>query len=96
MIIPHQSLTHGHCPSPVKQPTPEEEIRRIAAEFEGYHSEPFERAGFQGSRWGLAHVCRVRPGRVLHVIGASEMAETLRQLLAEGAVVGWTLQPSPN
>jgi hypothetical protein len=32
---------------------------------------------------------------VLHVIGASEMAETLGQLLAEGAVVGWTLQPSP-
>ena len=83
-------------PPPVKQPTPEEEIRRIAAEFEGFHSDPFERAGFQGSRWGLAHVCRVRPSRVLHVIGASEMAETLGQLLAEGAVVGWTLQPSPN
>ena len=80
-------------PPLVKQPTPEEEIRRIAA---GFHSEPFKRAGFQGSRWGLAHVCRVRPGRVLHVIGASEMAETLGQLLAEGAVVGWTLQPSPN
>jgi hypothetical protein len=43
----------------------------------------------------MANVCRVRPGRVLHVIGASLMAGRLRELLADQAAPGWELQQLP-
>jgi hypothetical protein len=78
-----------------EQLPPEDEVRRIAAAFDEYRSlsERWETAGSSTSRWGSARVCRVRPGRVLHVVGASEMAESLRDLLSRGEVVGWALQP---
>ncbi|MGO1049183.1 hypothetical protein [Crossiella sp. CA198] len=82
---------------PAPQP-PEDELRRIVAAFDGYlgylgELEPWEHVGSDTAPWGRAKVCRVRPGRVLHVIGASEMAEALRDLLSTGAVVGWQLHP---
>jgi hypothetical protein len=78
-----------------EQLPPSEEVRRIAASFEERRSryDQWELAGSSSARWGTARVCRVNPGRVLHVIGASEMAETLRELLGHGDVVGWSLQP---
>jgi hypothetical protein len=49
-------------------------------------------------RWRGGQCCpgrcrRYRPGRLLHVIGASEMAEPLRHLYGSGGVTCWTLQP---
>lgn len=40
-----------------------------------------------------ARVCRVRPGRVLHVVGDSELAEQRREIYRSGEVQGWSLQP---
>ncbi|UJW36888.1 hypothetical protein L3Q67_45295 (plasmid) [Saccharothrix sp. AJ9571] len=76
---------------------PEEEARRIGSVFDGWHSglDPWEWAGSPKGQWGLARVCRVMPQRVLHVIGASAMAERLRELLGTGVVTGWSLQPMP-
>ncbi|HEY3480473.1 MAG TPA: hypothetical protein VGL02_16375, partial [Streptomyces sp.] len=80
--------------------TPEQEAGRIAEAFDFYdRGEHWEIAGdrlAENSPYGSARVCRVVPGRVLHVIGASEMAEQLRHLYGSGAVTGWTLQPMPE
>ncbi|WP_326957569.1 hypothetical protein [Amycolatopsis sp. NBC_01286] len=38
-------------------------------------------------------MARVWPGRVLHVVGATEMAEQLRSLYGTGEITGWSLQP---
>ncbi|MET9260469.1 hypothetical protein [Amycolatopsis sp. NPDC004079] len=75
------------------QPAPEDEARRIGAHFDRAQPYPWEPAGSDASPWGRAWVCRVGAGRVLHVVGASEMAERLRDLYGSGAVVGWQLQP---
>lgn len=78
--------------------TPEREATRIANIFEGYgRGGHWELAGdLHQSPFGAARVCRVVPARVLHVVGASEMAEQLRALYGAGAVTGWTLQPMPG
>jgi hypothetical protein len=78
--------------------TPEREATRIANIFEGYgRGGHWELAGDQHeSPFGAARVCRVVPARVLHVVGASEMAEQLRALYSAGTVTGWTLQPMPG
>ncbi|SFW11916.1 hypothetical protein [Amycolatopsis australiensis] len=80
--------------------TPEQEAARIAEAFDFYdRGEHWEVAGgrrAEDSLYGTARVCRVVPGRVLHVVGASAMAEQLRHLYGCGAVTGWTLQPMPE
>lgn len=77
--------------------SPEEEARRVAAAHESYRGFGlWETAGGHDSPYGTAWVCRVRPGRVLHVIGASEMAQRLREIYARSEVVGWSLQPMPD
>ncbi|UKD50772.1 hypothetical protein L3Q65_00310 (plasmid) [Amycolatopsis sp. FU40] len=78
---------------PAPQPAPEDEARRIGAHFDRVQPHPWETAGSDVSPWGQARVCRVGTGRVLHVVGASEMAERLRDLYSAGAIVGWQLQP---
>jgi hypothetical protein len=75
--------------------TPQAEARRVAHELE-LPPHVWEQAGTPSGRWGCAQVCRVRPGRVLHVVGASEMAEQLREIYKSGAIVGWALQPMPD
>jgi len=40
-------------------------------------------------------VCWARPGRNLHVVGASPIAVRLRELLTTGCVPGWGLHPVP-
>jgi hypothetical protein len=56
---------------------PPEEARRVAAQFDLPRTsrDPFITAGSPDSPWGIAKVCQLEPDRVLHVIGASEMAE---------------------
>ncbi|WP_143021498.1 hypothetical protein [Prauserella marina] len=77
--------------------TPPEVARRIASMFDtARHISGWETAGEPGGRWGQAKVCRIRPHRVLHVIGASEMAERLRAEYAAGTVAGWSLHPMPD
>lgn len=81
-----------------EHPTPEQEAVRIANAFDRHDSgSRWETAGGEGtSPYGSARVCRFDPARVLHVIGATEMAEQLRHLYRTGAVTGWTLQPMPD
>jgi len=43
-----------------------------------------------------AQVFRVRPGRSMHVVGASPLAAELRRLLTAGAEPGWELHPVPG
>jgi hypothetical protein len=73
--------------------SPEEALRRIVSVFDT--GARWVTVGGHGSRWGMASLCRVRPGRILHVIGASTMAERLRELLVGQAAPGWELQPLP-
>uniref|UniRef100_UPI003F492290 hypothetical protein n=1 Tax=Amycolatopsis sp. CA-096443 TaxID=3239919 RepID=UPI003F492290 len=80
-------------PGSAAEAAPEEEARRIGAHFDRAPRHPWEPAGADASPWGLAWVCRVGTGRVLHVVGASEMAERLRSLYGDGTIVGWRLQP---
>uniref|UniRef100_UPI003F494B46 acyltransferase n=1 Tax=Amycolatopsis sp. CA-293810 TaxID=3239926 RepID=UPI003F494B46 len=81
------------------EPTPDAEARRIAAEFGEFQVPgdfPFAVAGSVTSPWGMARVIRVEPARVLHIIGASEMAEQLRAFFGGGAIAGWSLQLMPE
>lgn len=50
-------------------------------------------AGRHDGQWGQAQVCRIPSERVLHVVGNSEMAAGLRELLLEGSAPGWHLNP---
>ena len=45
---------------------------------------------------GKALVFRAWPGRSLHVVGGTPMAEALRGLIAAGAAPGWELHPVPG
>ncbi|WP_410597837.1 hypothetical protein [Amycolatopsis sp. lyj-23] len=80
---------------PGQSPSPEREAIRIANAFESYDQtgRHWETAGDDESPFGQARVCRVWPARVLHVVGATEMAEQLRSLYGSGEITGWTLQP---
>ncbi|RSD26409.1 hypothetical protein, partial [Amycolatopsis eburnea] len=80
---------------PRQPPSPEREAIRIANSFESYdrNGRRWETAGDDESPFGQARVCRVWPARVLHVVGASEMAEQLRSLYGNDEITGWTLQP---
>lgn len=44
---------------------------------------------------GAARIFR-RPGRIVHVVGTSGLAEALRRLLRDGAVSPWQLHPVPE
>ena len=93
---PVLALSPGRVPErggPDHGESPEEALLRIVNVLDSGYG--WELAGRHGGQWGRANVCRVRPGRVLHVIGASTMAERLRELLAGQAVPGWELQPLP-
>ena len=73
--------------------SPEEALRRIVGHLDA--EDRWMSVGEHRSRWGTADVCRVRPGRVLHVIGARPMASRLRELVASQAAPGWELHPVP-
>lgn len=73
--------------------SPEAALRRIVSELELGDGWTF--AGRDRKAGERAVVCRVRPGRVLHVAGRSEMAAQLRELLTSGAAPGWELHPLP-
>jgi hypothetical protein len=75
--------------------TPEQEALRTAAQLRSGYGGIWDDAGSDTSPWGLARVCRVRPAHIVHVVGASTMAERLRELFASGYVPGWSLQPMP-
>jgi hypothetical protein len=79
---------------PGQSPPPEREAIRIATAFDHYDQtgRHWETAGDE-SPFGQAKVCRVWPARVLHVFGATEMAEQLRSLYGSGEITGGTLQP---
>jgi hypothetical protein len=74
---------------PEAQESPAEALRRVVRELT--LRDEWVSAGAIGGKWGRAPVCRVRPGRVLHVVGASSMATQLRELVIEGAAPGWWL-----
>lgn len=77
--------------------SPEQELRRIAGALEhSRRDELWQRAGVPDGEWGMAWVCRVQPARLLHVIGASALVERLRELLADGYLTSWELQPMPE
>jgi hypothetical protein len=48
------------------------------------------------SSLGKALVFRAWPGRSMHVVGGTPMAEALRGLIAAGAAPGWELHPVPG
>jgi hypothetical protein len=82
-------------PGPVDA-NPEEALREALREFEDrpyscYSATAWVRS--DNSTGGRTLVFR-RPGRVVHVIGTSKLAECFRELLREG-VAGWTLHPMP-
>jgi Sigma-70, region 4 len=52
-------------------------------------------AGWDDEPMGRALVFRVRPARVLHVVGDSPLAGEFRRLITAGAVPGWDLHPVP-
>lgn len=82
---------------PDRSPSPEQEAIRIANVFEAYDrtGQHWESTS-DDSLFGVARVCRIWPARVLHVIGATEMAEQLRSLYGSGEITGWALQPMPD
>ncbi|MFI5066888.1 MAG: hypothetical protein ACHP9Z_23335 [Streptosporangiales bacterium] len=53
-------------------------------------------AGQSYGQWGRALVCWAKPGRNLHVVGVSPMAQRLRDLLSVRAAPGWGLHPVPE
>lgn len=74
---------------------PEQQARRIVDDLSPRFGAWWSGAGISDGRWGAAPVCRLRPARVVHVVGASEMAAQLREIFGGGAVAGWTLHPMP-
>jgi hypothetical protein len=72
---------------------PEEALLSVVAACACGGRDRWVTAGRSGGRWGHAQVCRVWPGRVLHVVGDSPMALRIRALLADGAAAGWELHP---
>jgi hypothetical protein len=67
---------------------PAEALPRVAGACASGGPGRWVTAGRPGGRWGAAQVCRVWPGRILHVVGGSPMASRLRELLADSAA-GW-------
>jgi hypothetical protein len=74
--------------------SPEEALPRVTVDF-ARGGDGWVQVGSGGGLHGEAQVCVVRPGRRLHVVGVSPMAEQLREMLAAGAAPGWALLPVP-
>jgi hypothetical protein len=74
---------------------PEEQARRVTGDLESSSGRWWSSAGISDGQWGAAQVCRMRPARILHVVGTSEMAEHLREIYDSGEIAGWSLQPMP-
>jgi hypothetical protein len=74
---------------------PEEQARRITSDLDSSFGRWWSSAGISDGQWGAAQVCRMRPTRLLHVVGTSEMAEHLREIYGSGQIAGWSLQPMP-
>lgn len=74
---------------------PDEQARRIIGDLESSSRRWWSSAGISDGQWGVAQVCRMRPARILHVVGTSEMAEQLREIYSSGEIAGWSLQPMP-
>ncbi|WP_432855475.1 hypothetical protein ACQPXB_22445 [Amycolatopsis sp. CA-161197] len=74
---------------------PEQEARRIADAFALRRAtSAWEIASLVDGELNLARVCRVPPGRILHVVGDTDLAKQLRNLYRSGAVAGWELRPA--
>lgn len=80
----------GHA----ERQAPEDRLRSVVAHL----SEGFNLSASDGTArdpLGRVLVFRPRPGRSLHVVGRSPLAEEFRRLLTTGVVPGWTLHPVP-
>lgn len=80
--------------SPAERQAPEDRLRSVVAQL----SEGFNLSASDGTArdpLGRVLVFRPRPGRSLHVVGRSPLAEEYRRLLTTGVVPGWTLHPVP-
>ncbi len=73
--------------------SPEEALTRLTvdspSDWDGWIQ-----VGSRGGQYGEAQVCFIQR-RYVHVVGASAMAQRLRELLAAGAAPGWALHPVP-
>ncbi|MGH3720396.1 MAG: DNA-directed RNA polymerase subunit alpha C-terminal domain-containing protein [Pseudonocardiaceae bacterium] len=76
--------------------SPEEALREVLREFESHPYSCYSAAAWVASGNGTGGRTLVyrRPGRVVHVVGTSKLAEFFRELLRAG-VAGWTLHPMP-
>jgi hypothetical protein len=74
--------------------SPEESLTWLLAEL-SVDADRWVQAGRRDGRWGIALVCWAKPGRNIHVVGASPMAARLRDLLRAGAAPGWGLHQVP-
>lgn len=74
---------------------PDEQARRVVGDLESIAGHWWASAGISDGQWGAARICRMRPARILHVVGTSEMAEHLRDIYGGGEIAGWSLQSMP-
>lgn len=52
------------------------------------------RDAFSRCTWlGTVLICRVRPGRALHVTGCGPVAEQIRAAISAGRIPGWSVHP---
>jgi len=74
----------------------EETLREALREFEDHPYSCYSATAWvpSGNGTGGSTLVFRRPGRVVHVIGTSKLAECFRELLRDG-VAGWTLHPMP-
>src|SRR5690349_6889857 len=68
----------------------------IASTFLRSNSPEWLTVGDVHSCSGRARVRRIRPGRILLVVGDSDMATALRNHFGRGLVPSWSLQPMPE
>ncbi|MDQ3153599.1 MAG: hypothetical protein M3R63_18435 [Actinomycetota bacterium] len=75
---------------------PEVALQEVLGEFadHAYNYSATAWVPFTEGSGGRALAFRL-PGRELHVVGTSKLAETFRTLLREGALPGWTLHEVP-
>jgi hypothetical protein len=71
-------------------------LHSLAREFASPRQPLWCPASLRSGASGKALVFRVRPGQLMHVVGASPLAAELRRLLTEGAEPGWELHPVPG
>jgi hypothetical protein len=71
-------------------------LHGLAREFSSPRQPLWCPASLRSAASVKAQVFRVRPGRSMHVVGASPLAAELRRLLTAGAEPGWELHPVPD